>query len=406
MMWANKFICTWIVLLAMATGAWAQTPFSLTNIGQPTENRDARMVGRGGWGMAVRDSLNPGFTNLASLSALKHVAIRFTAAGENGNHADAGSERTTHRTQIPEIRVGLPIIKDKLAFTTGMQVMRTFEFRTFEINTWYAFDDTLNGNKKFLREGTLWRVPLGLSWAPMKNVSLGASVSRVQGSLREEFFTYFEEPHDSSGNPLYLNNGLSQEDVFSGAMSTFAIQLGDGSGPSFGASYSPSYDLEIDRQMSVGGLVARSSDNWDVKMPEKWQVGFQLPIAGRWRAGGDYGFQPFSKFSGYDAWGDDMVDEYTVGFGLERVMGFARHGGSNNRPLRLGVQYKRWGYLAGGEEISEKTISIGTGFPFRKKMGMMDVAFSYSRLGDEAKNRMESNIFRMTVSVAGLERWW
>ncbi len=53
-----------------------------------------------------------------------------------------------------------------------------------------------------------------------------------------------------------------------------------------------------------------------------------------------------------------------------------------------------------------KTFSIGTGFPFRKKMGMVDVALSYSLIGDLAKNDRESKVWRGTISVSGLEKWW
>ncbi|PIV80481.1 hypothetical protein COW53_09420, partial [bacterium CG17_big_fil_post_rev_8_21_14_2_50_64_8] len=50
--------------LLLGATAEAQTPLALTNIGQRLENEDARMTGRGGWGMAVDDSTHPGFQNL------------------------------------------------------------------------------------------------------------------------------------------------------------------------------------------------------------------------------------------------------------------------------------------------------------------------------------------------------
>jgi len=395
-----------LAALMMAVPALGQTPFALSNIGQPTESRDARMVGRGGWGMAVEDSLDPGFTNLAGLTALRHVAVRFTAHGEKGNNEDANGSRTTHRTMIPNVRVGLPVIKGKLALSTGMEVLRTFEYRTQEERTWYAWEDTLSGYEQFLREGTLWRVPFGVSWKPAANLSLGASIGLVQGSLKEELFNYFIEPASANGNPLYLATGRTQEDTFSGTTATLALRLGSPGGPALGASYTPGYDLDVDRKLSVGGLAARVYESYTLSMPEKWEAGFELPVSGRWRFGGDARFQPFSQFSGYDDWAVDMVDEYAIGLGVERALAFDRHGGGNNRPLRLGVQYKRWAYQLNGEDIIEKTVSVGTGFPFRQKMGMLDVALSYSRLGDQAKNGLQSDIFRVTVSVAGLERWW
>ncbi|PID80597.1 hypothetical protein CSB20_06590 [bacterium DOLZORAL124_64_63] len=404
----RRLIFLSLLLLACASAfpVLGQTPFALSNIGQPAESRDARMVGRGGWGMAVQDSLNPGFTNLASLTDLRHVAVRFTVHGEKGSHKDSHGSRTTHRTMIPDVRVGLPVIKGRLALSAGMEVLRSFEYRTQEPKTWYAWDDTLSGYEQFLREGTLWRVPFGVSWQPVESISLGASLGLVQGALREELFNYFREPSDSSGNPLYLTTGRTQEDTFSGTMATLAMRLGSADGPMLGVSYTPGYDLDAERKLSVGGLVARSYDTYTLSMPEKWEAGFQLPVRGRWHLGADARYQPFSRFSGYADWEADMVDEYVVSLGLERELAFARHGGGNNRPLRVGLRVMRWGYQMNGADIMEKTISVGTGFPFRRKMGMLDVALSYSRLGDEAKNGLQSDIWRLTVSVAGLERWW
>jgi len=107
----------------------------------------------------------------------------------------------------------------------------------------------------------------------------------------------------------------------------------------------------------------------------------------------------------------DMEDEYGFSAGLERMKGYKRRGGMGNLPIRLGVSYKRWAYGVGGADdkaasIEEKTVSIGTGFPFRQNLGELDVAVSYGVIGELEKNGLESEIWRLTISVTGLERWW
>ncbi len=81
------------LVLAMATSAGAQTVFSLRNVGQPLATEDARMIARGGWGMAIADSMHPGFKNLASLAAIKHVALSFTGYGERTDNSDQRGDR-------------------------------------------------------------------------------------------------------------------------------------------------------------------------------------------------------------------------------------------------------------------------------------------------------------------------
>jgi len=395
-----------LVIMALPSVVMAQSPFALTNIGQPIDSEDARMMGRGGWGMAVSDSLDPGFLNVASLSALRHVAVKFTASGERTASEDGFGTRTTHRTLIPNIRVGLPIIKGKLAFSTGIEVKRSFEYRTMTEFTRYVFEDEITGNEQFLREGTLWQVPMGLSYEVVDGVSLGATVGLVNGSIRESLTDFYLQPSVSGGTPLYLSSGSTQEDEFTGTMTTWSLHLGSPNTLAVGASMTVAHDLDVNRKISLAGVGAKAESQWNFDLPETYRGGFQARLSDRWRVGGDATLQLFDNFEGNADWADDTIKEYSASLGFERVISFKRHGGKNNLPLRFGVRYRRWGHLINGAEVKEKTISVGTGFPFRRKMGMLDVALSYSMIGDVATNQMESNVWRMTVSVTGLEKWW
>lgn len=394
-----------MVLVVVPGSSLAQTPFALTNIGQPIDSNDARMVGRGGWGMAVHDSLNPGFLNTASLTALRHVAIRFTAYGERARSKDETGDRSTYRTMVPDIRVGLPLIKGRLAFNTGFEVNRSSEYHTLTEMDWTAYGDSIFGNEQFVREGSIWQVPLGLGLRVFDGLSVGATLGLVNGTIRDQVQNYFIYP-SASGIPLYLANGKVQDDVFTGTRTTWSVQIGSENGLSLGASWTPAHNLDVERKTAMGGLAARSYSNWTMEMPDFYRAGFQAKLGGRWRVGGDGTMKKYGDFQGQEDWVADMVDEYSASFGLERAIDFERHGGKNNMPLRLGARYRRWGYQVGGEDVEEKTFSIGTGFPFRRKMGMLDLALSYSIIGDMAKNGMESEVWRMTFSVSGLEKWW
>jgi hypothetical protein len=384
----------------------AQTPFALTGIGQPVDYQDARMIGRGGWGMAEYDSLNPGFLNVASLSALRHVAIKFTAYGENANNSDSAGSRTTHRTLIPGIQVGLPVIPGRLAFTGGIEVGRSFEYRTLTPMTWNVWADSLVGNDQFTREGSLWQVPLGLSWRVFDGLSLAGTVGLVNGSIRETVNNFFIQPVSITGSPLYLSNGRVEEDEFSGHRTTWSVRLGSEKSVALGASYTPAHNLDVKNKVAMGGVGARAESEWVMDLPVSYRAGIKARLSDRWSVGSDATLEKFSDFNGNPDWSPGMVDEYSVSFGLERKISFERHGGRGNLPLRLGARYRRWAYLVGDEEVEERTFNVGTGFPFHNRMGMLDIALSYSMIGDLEKNGLNSNIWRMTVSVTGLEKWW
>ena len=135
-------------------------------------------------------------------------------------------------------------------------------------------------------------------------------------------------------------------------------------------------------------------------------AGFQLRFTNRWQIGADAQYMPFTEYSGNDDWGAEMTEEITLGFGLERLKANERRAGLSNLPLRLGANYHRWAYQLGGASIEEYTLSIGTGFAFSRDLGQLDISFSYGIIGDMATNGVRSEVYRMGISVTGLEAWW
>ena len=138
-----------------------------------------------------------------------------------------------------------------------------------------------------------------------------------------------------------------------------------------------------------------------------WSKLAEANLLGRWWLGGDYQIQTFGEFEGPQEWlGEGMEDETTISVGVEKRIAYQRHGGLDNWPLRMGFRTRQWAYQVGGNPVRENTYSIGTGFPFRGKLGVLDLALSYSTIGDLEENGLEDSIWKMSLSVTGLENWW
>lgn len=396
-----------LVFTASAAAAFGQTPFALRNVGQKVDSEDARMLGRGGWGMAVRDSVNPGFKNPAGLSALRHVTISLSGYGVSNTSTDGTGERTVTRVMAPDFRLAVPVLKGRMAVTAGFEMDRSFRYVTYREFEDYARGDTLQGYEQFLRRGTLFSVPMGLAVEPVEGLSLGGSVNLVRGSVSESLYENFTSPTNSSGDPFYQNVVQVQKDTYLGTSTTWSALYSWNERVRMGALWTPAYDVDVERDRTLADLVTHWTDAWTMRMPDEYQAGLQARLTGRWWVGGDWQLQKFSEFEGPAEWLDDgMEDETSWSVGAERMIAYERHGGMNNWPLRLGMGQRRWAYRVGGEPVDETTFSVGTGFPFRGRLGVLDVALSYSRIGDLEKNGLEDSVWRMAVSVKGLERWW
>jgi hypothetical protein len=395
-----------IVIWGTSVPAAAQSPFAMGNIGQRTGTDDARMVARGGWGMAVSDSLNPGFKNLASLYSLRHLVLKFTGYGDKIESRDTNGERMNSRVFAPDIRVAGPVYKERLVLTAGFQVHRSTQYHTYLDTTWAeVWADSIVGNDQFVRIGNRFRVPLGGALKIMSGIAISGAVNIEAGSLKGTVNNFFTNPSNNSG-PFYQTNVKETYDEFHGTSQTWGLLLEPFSWLQAGASWTPAHNIEANRKVTHFGVTGRSLSTYTMKMPDEYMAGIQLRPLGRLRLGADGQFQEFSKFTGPEEWMADMEDEYTLSVGLERMQGRERRGGLSNLPLRVGASLRRWAYRVGGAAVDEKTVSLGTGFLFGQNLGELDVALSYGIIGELEKNGLESEIWRLTITVTGLERWW
>jgi hypothetical protein len=407
-------VAPWVLLATFLAGdATAQTPFALVNMGQDVWVPDARIAGRGGWGMTVADTLSLGFKNIAGLASNPFLGIQLTGYGEVVDSQEGENTRTTSRAFAPNFRVSVPIKPGRVAITAGFKSRRSTTWGTREDKDWEVEDGTLSGFEIFDRKGTLWEVPLGASLRLGRFLSFGGTVNLVRGSVtqtRSAVFVTLNRGPDSTGVDVivpspYLRSVEEQKDTYSGTSYTASALLDFFGFLRFGAAYTPEHDVSLERKISLGGVGPRFNDAYTMRFPAEYQAGAELRV-GRWRLGGDAEYQEYSQLTGQPEWEPDLEDAWTVSAGIERKLGRARRGGFGNLPLRLGASLRRWSYRVGGEPVDERSVSVGTGFAFEGGRGQLDLAVTYGTIGDLEKNGRTSEYWRLTLSVTGLERWW
>lgn len=407
--WFGYWPVAWLLLLLLLllpVAASAQGPYSMINVGANIETDDARMAGRGGWGMAERDTLLPGFKNLAGLPPLRGVTLLLSGFAESRQSDSEVASRATRRVFTPNLRGAIPLLGDRGMLTAGFRSRRATQYTAVRPMTWIVESDTISGQEEFIREGTQFDIPIGLAWRLSPRVGVGASLNLVRGSIKDVLNDFFDEPTSFTGVPLYLVSSQTRREELSGTSATFAVSLAPFDRLHLGGSYTVAHDVEVKRTVEMGNVAAKADSVFELHMPSEWSVGAAVQLHDRWRCGVDYDVRAFSQFSGRDDWAADMVDEWTLAFGFERKRAEIRRGGLRNLPLRLGAFIRRWAYKVGENEIRERRLAFGTGFPLQKGAGHLDLAISYAWVGNLADNGSEDRIWRLTVSVTGMEKWW
>jgi long-subunit fatty acid transport protein len=400
-------------LLLGAAAAPAQSPFARTSIGQDIRVSDARIEGRGGWGVAESDTLSPSFHNVAGLPGLRHVAISVCGFAALTASETSTSSRNTSRVTTPSVRLGLPLAGGRAVVTAGFRALRGTQYTTVTPLETLLPDPAdplgdpviFHGTETLVREGTQFEVPLGGAYRVNDRLSFGATLNLVRGVVRERLRDDFGTP-DGAGNSPYVAVSEVLTDDISGLSTTWSVQASPWRQLRLGASVTPGHGWDMTRTRDMLGLPGTRTQLYEVRLPATWSLGAQLPVRGRWRAGCEYESQPFGGFAGNNAWAAGMVDAWRWSVGVERTEEWRRHGGWRNLPLRLGVMRQRWPYRVGGSDVLETRIAAGTGLTFRDQSGHLDVALSYGWTGELPDNGLADRTWRLTVSLAGLERWW
>jgi len=395
-----------ICLLFIAAAAGAQSPFALTNIGGDVRSSDARIDGRGGWGMAESDTIMPSFHNIAGLPGLKKIAVMVSGYGEQVESETADRKRRTDRVRTPLVRAAVPVWRGRMVLTAGFNSLRATQYQYAEPREWPADPDTLFGTRFFSREGTQFQLPVGVGFRVGRELSVGATVNFVHGMIRDSASNFFFDSSGADSLAFYAGTTEIQEDQLSGTSTTLSMMWNPSERAAVGVGWTSSYDWDIDRTTTLTGVSGTRTEEMTWSMPSKWSVGGHYFLSDRWRLGLDYEAQDFSDFTGRDDWAEMMTDSWRFATGVERIGGSARRDGMGNMPLRLGYSVQKWPYQVGGEDVMEHRVSIGSGVPFKGRSGHLDFAVTYGWRGEIEKNGSEDRFWRMSVSLVGLEKWW
>jgi hypothetical protein len=374
------------------------------------------MEGRGGWGLAETDTLVPGFKNLAGLTDVDNVALLLNGYYDlrySDTSTSQGSDsRKTSRVLTPNARVAFPLQGKYATISVGFFSRRATQYTSVKPSSWLVDDVVVIGEEQFERRGTQFEIPLGFSLRLFGGLSIAASLNLISGNIRETLTDIFLQPTDLNGNPLYRSVESITRYEFSGTSGSSYLIFSPLRWLHLGGAYTPSHHVDVDRTQFIDGVASQTVTKFKVLMPMAWGAGLSVDLGKRWRIGCDYEFQEFSQLQGFEAWESDQ-DEEIWSAGLEIRPTRVRGGGIGNLPFRIGVMWHRWGYPVGDvgvpdaiRPLEEYRVSVGTGFMFRDGMGSLDISLGYGRVGSIEENGNTDEVWRLGLSISGLEKWW
>lgn len=384
-------------------GARAESIFGLSFFGAPMPAGDARVAGRGGMGLAYRDSLSPSVLQATQLPDLVRVTVGVTNLYERRGSEDEFGSLTRWKLMTPTLRAGFPLF-GRAGLGLGFGARRATQW-TLQRPLTEGSDDL----EIIEREGTQFDVPVLLGIRLHEKVVVGTGLHLERGTVRVRYLIDLATPGETDPSE-------TREDVFDGIAPEFSIALHDLGPVSIAGHYVAGYDADVSVEQRGVALSNRENSTRTDQMPARWGVGARIALTGNWSAGADYAVEKWSEYEGrtfvYDERGvfDPEGTPATLQDEVEWRIGFEREsekiGLRTTTPLRFGFHTRRWHYQLRGNDLTEWGVTVGSGITLRAGWARTDFAIGYSRIGDTGDHGAAESVLRFSLSVAGGERWY
>ena len=415
----KNFLIALVCLLSF--GIYAQngtiSPYSYFGIGDTRNNGTIDNRQMGGLQM-YGDSIHINLRNPAAFSKLRLTTYTAGITHRELRLRDNFETQRTSVTNLDYLAVGFPIAKNA-GVGFGIQPFTSvgYDLVSESIN---AEQDTVRN--VFAGEGGLNRVFVSLGFAPIKNVSLGATANFNFGTLQ------YNRSETTEG--VQLGTLDSRESRISG----FDLNLGGMYTPRIG-KYTLFTHVGVDTQINlvsensrtIGSfsqtqgeievfdvdLEAQNLKNTELKIPTRTTIGLGFGEDKKWFIGGEYSFQELSTFENTFLGQDNVgyADASTMALGGYYVPNYAALSGILNRiTYRAGLRYDETGLVVNGREINNFGITFGFGVPIvgtgTDRFSNLNIGFELGRRGTRAAGLLEESYLNVNIGISLNALWF
>ena len=414
---AGAALCILCGLQAATAGSGGST-YSLLGLGDIRYTPGARSEGMGYAGLALFspafiDGLSP-----ATWSRIDRVRLEGSAFYEGFNSTDGNTSRYLARMDFHGILFAIPASRASgIVFVTGFTPYSEVNYDTYtssvvpsqNVDPITGQHDSLGYQIHQTGDGGITRGELGMSWAPSKDLSFGASFNYLFGTINHIATQIPSAESGAVGGTFTEKTQLSGFNFTAGFVLTGFEALSSALRPlSLGFTLTTRTNLHTTGETTYDfapppeAIAVRDTSAQTVgriAIPFSWGVGLGYQPAERWSLAADFSAQPWaqSDFEGSSPYG--IRNSYRFGVGAERAGSTEMTARSFDRlSYRLGFAYAATYYAVNGQQINEWGITGGLGIPLAGE-SRLNFAAVYGGRGTTAGSLVKDKIFRLTVSL-------
>ena len=408
-------------LMLIAAAPWALagsggSTYSLLGLGDIRYAPGARAEGMGDAGLALLgaqyiDGLSP-----ATWSRIDRVRLEGSAFYEGFSSTDGATSRYLARMDFHGALMAIPMSRASgIVMVMGFLPYSEVNYDTYtsavvpseEVDPVTGVHDSLGYLIHQTGTGGITRGEVGLSWAPVKDLSIGASFNYLFGTINHSA-TQLPQTTGASGATFTDKTSLSGVDftlgaVFTGlgsitsALRSFSIGGIVTTRTNLHTSRITTYDFPGPSAVDVRDTSAETIGRIGIPLAYGAGIGFQPDS--RWTIAADYSAQPWAQADFYGASPYGIRNSWRFGIGAERAGSTEMSARAFERwSYRLGFTYAATYYAVNGQKINEWGITGGVALPLTGE-SRVNAALTYGGRGTIAGSLVKDKIWRLTVSL-------
>ena len=404
-------------LMLLPLGIYAQnsglntfSPYTMYGLGDLSTPGTASLRSMGGAGVAYSSPFSINYLNPAASSTMRRESFLFNFGLEGQNfYNSSNNSKNSHNTfNIRDVAVQFPIYKN-IAFTVSMTPYSSIGYNITKEETDPDIIGNVGGVKYLYQgEGNVSKFQFALGMKVFEKLALGAQLDYYHGSL-ERYYSSTISPinGDSYSNMSGLNNELVSK-----VGGTFGLQYypitEDNNYLVIGAVYKMGINLDskITQTLYTNELVSASTSRSNINLPHELSLGTSY-ITNKFIINADYIYQRWGSNNSSLAYeyGDGYVRykntnsfkagvEYTPNKGDIRAY-------QKRIAYRLGFKYSDYYMQFNDQNIADKAITMGLGFPLKMAgTTKINLGLELGQRGSLNNNLVKENYFKFSIGLS------
>lgn len=414
-------VCCLVGLLLFPTILFAQfnnnttSPYSRFGLGDLSSRSLGRTAAMGGASLASRNSFQINTTNPASYTAIDSLSFLFEF-GINGKFSkfqnDIGS---TEANDVNFNYFALNFqITNWLASSMGLT---PYSDVGYDVQVGDYLENTGNFYTHYYGDGSLSRAYFGVAVEPIKNISIGANLNYLFGTLTHSAELYFLDAADFYNTQKYEKIRMRQFGIDLGLQAT--LPLKNNQHVIFAAvlenkpEYTAFKSNIIQKNLTSGTITDQDTlgnfqeeEKGVIKFPVTYGLGVSYVKEDKLELNFDYFHQTWSEATFFGTMNPVLTDLDKFAIGAEWIPNKnSIRSYLSTVAFRTGLKYEKSYLMLGNQQINDFGISFGVGLPIYRSNSTINVAAEFGKRGTKANNLIAEKYAKLNLSV-NLHDFW